>query len=213
MLINAEASREMISLAAEQLSKTALGFHQQGWCLGTGGNFSAVVKQDPLRVLITASGVDKGQLDPSQFVLLDSAKVALEGSGRPSAETDLHYAIINAVQAGAVLHTHSVPCTVLSERHLEKGELRIKGLEMLKGLDGVKTHEHEEVFPILENSQDMPATARKVEELFKKYPKMHGFLLAGHGLTTWGKSIAEAKRHVEIIEFLLEVQMQRESNL
>ncbi|HSQ21036.1 MAG TPA: class II aldolase/adducin family protein, partial [Blastocatellia bacterium] len=34
----------------------------------------------------------------------------------------------------------------------------------------------------------------------------HGFLLRRHGLYTWGNDITEAKRHVEIFEFLLEVR-------
>ena len=30
-----------------------------------------------------------------------------------------------------------------------------------------------------------------------------GILVAGHGLYAWGDSLAEAQRHVEILEFLL----------
>jgi methylthioribulose-1-phosphate dehydratase len=33
----------------------------------------------------------------------------------------------------------------------------------------------------------------------------HAFLLQGHGLYTWGRTIGVAARHVEILEFLLEV--------
>jgi methylthioribulose-1-phosphate dehydratase len=33
----------------------------------------------------------------------------------------------------------------------------------------------------------------------------HGFLLSGHGLYTWGSSLEEARRHIEIYEFLFEV--------
>jgi methylthioribulose-1-phosphate dehydratase len=33
---------------------------------------------------------------------------------------------------------------------------------------------------------------------------VHGFLLREHGLYTWGATVQEAKRHVEILEFLLE---------
>ncbi|MGH9849293.1 MAG: class II aldolase/adducin family protein, partial [Blastocatellia bacterium] len=85
------------------------------------------------------------------------------------------------------------------------GGLAIEGYEMLKGLDGVRTHEHREWLPIIENSQDMPALARTVEQALAKHTDAHGFLLRGHGLYTWGDSLAEAKRHVEILEFLLEV--------
>jgi ribulose-5-phosphate 4-epimerase/fuculose-1-phosphate aldolase len=36
-------------------------------------------------------------------------------------------------------------------------------------------------------------------------PPFHGFLLSGHGLYTWGRDLAEARRHIEIHEFLFEV--------
>ena len=80
----------------------------------------------------------------------------------------------------------------------------IAGYEMLKGLDGVATHEHREWLPILENDQDMMRLASEVRKLLDANPKCHGFLLRRHGLYTWGKTPAEAVRHVEILEFLLE---------
>ena len=38
-----------------------------------------------------------------------------------------------------------------------------------------------------------------------QHPEAHGFLLRRHGLYTWGEDVAQAKRHLEIVEFLLEV--------
>lgn len=76
---------------------------------------------------------------------------------------------------------------------------------MLKGLEGVVTHEHREWLPIIENSQDMHSLAQDVEKVLVEHPEAHGFLLRRHGMYTWGKDISEAKRHVEILEFLLEV--------
>lgn len=194
---------------ADAIAEAARGFYQRGWAVGTGGNFSAVVNADPLRLLITASGVDKGKLTRDNFVLLDEEGTILEGEGKPSAETGLHYAILERADAGAVLHTHSVWSTILSDLLAGEGAIRIEGFEMLKGLSGVKTHEHEEVFPILENSQDIPALANKVHETFDAHPNMHAFFLRRHGLTTWGKTVEEARRHVEIIEFLLETIARR----
>jgi methylthioribulose-1-phosphate dehydratase len=81
----------------------------------------------------------------------------------------------------------------------------MEGYEMLKGLEGVSTHEHREWLPVIENSQDMIMLSGSVEETLKKHPDAHGFLLRRHGLYTWGKDLSEAKRHIEILEFLLEV--------
>ena len=76
---------------------------------------------------------------------------------------------------------------------------------MLKGLEGVRTHKHREWLPILENSQDMVKLAELVSKTLHETPGIHGFLLREHGLYTWGRSLPEAKRHVEILEFLMEV--------
>jgi methylthioribulose-1-phosphate dehydratase len=75
---------------------------------------------------------------------------------------------------------------------------------MLKGLEGVKTHEHREWVPILENSQEMTSLAAKTRQMLEENPNIHGFLIRRHGLYTWGKDLQEAARHVEIFEFLLE---------
>jgi methylthioribulose-1-phosphate dehydratase len=104
-----------------------------------------------------------------------------------------------------VLHTHSVWATVLSEAHAAEGGLAISGYEMLKGLDGVTTHEHREWIPVLENTQDWVAASPAVEALLREHPAAHAFLIRGHGLYTWGRDLVQARRHLEIVEFLLEV--------
>lgn len=195
---------------AIELTETGRAFHARGWALGTSGNYSAVLKTQPLKLLITSSGVDKMQLGKKHFLQINHSADILRGDGRPSAEALLHVAVARARGAGCVLHTHSVWNTILSEQHAAKKSLAIHGYEMLKGLEGVKTHEHQEWIPIFENSQDIPALAKEVEALLKQDPRPHGFLLRRHGLYTWGEDVAQARRHVEIFEFLLEVVGRRE---
>jgi|SRR5690349_2153079 methylthioribulose-1-phosphate dehydratase len=190
---------------AESLAEIGRGFYARGWVLGTSGNFSAVVAREPLRLAITSTGLDKGGLTPAQFLEIDEAANVMRGDSRPSAEALLHLAIVRGVGAGAVLHTHSVWSTVLSGTHARHGGIALDGYEMLKGLAGVQTHKHREWLPILENSQDMVELADRVSRTLEQAPGMHGFLLQEHGLYTWGESLAEAKRHVEILEFLMEV--------
>jgi methylthioribulose-1-phosphate dehydratase len=195
--------RKNFSELAAQLAEIGRGFYARGWALGTSGNFSAVVSREPLRLAITSSGIDKATLAANHILIVDGDANVIEGEGRPSAETRLHLAIVRLRGAGAVLHTHSVWSNILSGAHADG--LKIEDFEMLKGLRGVETHEHSEWLPIIENSQDMKALARTVEETLKQNPNAHGFLLRRHGLYTWGDALTEAKRHVEIFEFLLEV--------
>ena len=188
-----------------ELVEIGRGFYSRGWVLGTSGNLSAVVVRDPLRLAVTSSGVDKGRLSSEDILLIDGDGRVIEGTGRPSAETLLHLAVVKCRGAGAVLHTHSVWSNILSDARFGEGGVRIEGHEMLKGLQGVQTHEHSEWLPIIENSQDMAALGLAVERLLADHPDAHGFLLRRHGLYTWGRDLAEARRHIEIFEFLLEV--------
>ena len=199
---------------AAQLADLGRHCYARGWALGTSGNFSAVVSRRPLRLAISASGVDKGLLTAGDIVEIDEDGTVVGGGGseKPSAEASLHLTIARArgTGAGAVLHTHSMWSTILSDCAADPGEgsgagLAIEGYEMLKGLEGVHTHEHREWLPILDNTQDWAAAAPRVEAVLGRHPRAHALLIRHHGLYTWGRDLAEAKRHVEILEFLLEV--------
>ena len=206
--VSGDGDAQFRALAAE-LAEVGKGFYARNWVLGTSGNFSAAISKDPVRLAITATGLDKGRLRPEQFLEIDENETVLRGSGKPSAETLLHIEIVRERKAGAVLHTHSVWGTVLSGLYAAKGGIMMEGLEMLKGLAGVQTHEHREWLPIIPNSQYMAPLARVVFETLKQHPDAHGFLLREHGLYTWGADIDEARRHIEIFEFLMETMVRR----
>ena len=190
---------------ARALTETSHRFYARGWAFGTSGNFSAVVSRRPFRLAITASARDKRALRPADIVTVDSqGAVVGRRAGGPSAETRLHLVIAHVRQAGAILHTHSVWSTMLSDLHAAAGGLHIDGYEMLKGLNGVTSHDHREWIPILENDQDMPRLARGIEETLDRNPDARALLLRRHGLYTWGATLADAERHVEILEFLFE---------
>jgi methylthioribulose-1-phosphate dehydratase len=191
--------------AAAALAAIGRRFDARGWVLGTSGNFSALVLRAPLAIAITRSGAHKGTLSADDILEIDeSAHVAGGGPGSPSAETRLHLEIYTARHAGAVLHTHSIWATILSDRHADAGGIAIDGYEMLKGLAGVTSHEHREWIPVIENDQDMARLAGTVRGVLAERPECHAFLLRRHGLYTWGATLQDAARHVEIVEFLLE---------
>jgi methylthioribulose-1-phosphate dehydratase len=232
--------------------------HQRGWCDGTGGNFSCVLKREPLLLLMAPSGVDKGRVQPQELIVVDRDSQVSRGSGRASAETLLHLAIVNETGAGAVLHTHSQAGTLLSQwswewavrsapaartlkpeaEALEEGDgakglqtragsrspqaeaggfeeaggkasgedgvayLEVRNLEMLKGIAGITTHWSEVRVPVLANDQDLARLSRRAVPHLGTAPA--GLLIAGHGLYAWGQELSEARRHLEILEFLLE---------
>jgi methylthioribulose-1-phosphate dehydratase len=143
---------------------------------------------------------------PDDLITVDGDGQLLDGIGKPSAETLLHLAIVKSRGAGAVLHTHSQAATLLSKMACPSAEsagwIHVSGLEMLKGLEGIKSHEEEVKIPVLANDQDLKRLSAAAQPLLQAAP--HGLLIAGHGLYAWGANLEVAKRHLEILEFLLE---------
>jgi methylthioribulose-1-phosphate dehydratase len=198
---------------ARALAELCHRSHARGWALGTSGNFSAVISRRPFRLAITASACNKRALSPADIVTVNErgelvgrrpVRAARASERRPSAETLLHLAIARERDAGAVVHTHSVWSTMMSDLHASAGGLGIGGYEMLKGLQGVTSHQHREWIPILENDQDMARLARGVRDILAQHEDAHAVLLRRHGLYTWGDTLGDAERHLEILEFLFE---------
>jgi methylthioribulose-1-phosphate dehydratase len=185
---------------------------QRGWSVGTSSNYSVVISREPLELLITASGKDKGRLSQADFVRVGvSGKPTMEGQPKSSAETLLHVVAAQQPGVGAVLHTHSVWSTVLSDYFYPQGGFELSGYEMLKGLEGIATHETTAWVEILENTQNIAALAEQVRDRMNDVaePLQYGYLIRRHGLYTWGRDLEEARRHVEIFEFLFECVARR----
>jgi methylthioribulose-1-phosphate dehydratase len=175
----------------------------RGWVPATSGNFSCRI--DAGHAAVTRSGIDKGNIRPE-----DCIAVSLEGALPPgvSAETPLHVARYrNDARAGAVVHVHTVAATVLSRADARRGYVELEGFEMHKSLRGVTTHESVVRLPIFANDQDTTRLAEQIEARLEG-AAAPGYLLAGHGLYAWGATAADARRHLEGLEFLLQCALE-----
>jgi methylthioribulose-1-phosphate dehydratase len=191
----------------EALCATARWCYARGWVPATSGNFSV---RKGAHILITPTGLDKGTLTPADLLEIDIEGRAVAGHGRPSAETGLHTVIYRErPKAHSILHVHSIWNTLLSGRFASAGFVPLEGYELLKGLSSVATHTHREQVPIIENSQNYEHLSNALATTLAEHPHAHGVLLSRHGLYTWGKSVAEARRHLEALEFLFEVEGRR----
>ncbi|QDT70393.1 Methylthioribulose-1-phosphate dehydratase [Planctomycetes bacterium MalM25] len=201
--------------AAEGLVALGADMHHRGWSLATSSNYSVRLASDPLRLLVTASGKHKDRLTTDDFVLIDEEGAAVEPDApKSSAETLLHTAIARHTTAGAIVHTHSVWGTLLSDRYATEGQVTIAGYEMLKALPTVTTHDTAVDLAIFPNTQDIAALS---DELCRRFAAgddavRHGFLIHKHGLYTWADDLGDARACVEALEFLMECEGRRLSN-
>jgi len=171
----------------------------------TSGNISRRI--DGATIAVTRSGVDKGELVEQDVLVVDMASAIPGGA---SAETMLHLALYRDRPAvGAVIHTHSLAAALLSSVHETQGELILQGLELLKALEGVTTHEARVSLAVFPNDQDIPRLAARVSQELRRRPEAVAYLIAGHGLYSWGGSMPEARRHVVALEYLLTYELER----
>jgi methylthioribulose-1-phosphate dehydratase len=185
------------------LADVARLFYGRGWMAGTAGNLSLRLEEGSF--WITASGKLKGRLRREDFLRVAPGGEVLERGrpeDRPSAETSLHDAIYRLVpEARACFHIHSIPGNVAA-RFAEGGSLRLPPLEMIKGF-GIWEEEPEVALAVFSNHAQVPRIAEEMVARFAaEPPRVPGFLIRDHGLTTWGRDAGAALNHVELFEYI-----------
>ncbi|WP_214848815.1 methylthioribulose 1-phosphate dehydratase [Exiguobacterium sp. s193] len=184
----------------EELRAVKQELAARDWFPGTSGNLAIRTADQPTEFLVTASGKDKRQDTPDDFVHVDaSGQLIGEQTGRPSAETLLHVEVFNRTTAGCSLHVHTIANNVLSELYGDRGEIRFSGQEIIKAL-GRWEEDAEVIVPIIENHADIPTLATA----FSKHVTANqgAVLIRNHGITVWAPTAFEAKKHLEAYEFL-----------
>lgn len=189
--------------AAQQLIDAGRFIDRKGWVPATSGNFS--VRLADGTIAITVSGKHKGQLELADIMLIDANAQPLDGK-KPSAETLLHTSLYQRFPSvHAILHPHTLNATLISR--LFGTELVLRDYELLKALSGITTHETEVRVPIFANDQDIPRLAVQVGQYLATGVPCYGYIIAGHGLYTWGASVPETLRHLEALDFLFDCEL------
>jgi len=190
-------------LLADELVAAGALFHRRGWVPATGGNFSARLAAD--RMLITVSGVHKGELGRDDFLVADLHGQALQAGRKTSYETGLHAQLYRFDPSiGAVLHVHTVANTVLSRR-VER--VRLQAYELLKILPGISEPADAVEVPVFDNDQDIARLSERVDAYMRRQRVPAAYLIAGHGLYAWGDNVAQARHRVEALEFMFECEL------
>lgn len=197
--------RGRLAACAAEIVAHARELAARGWVPATSGNFSVRLSDE--RVAITASGADKGRLCEADVIAVDLAGRPVVEGRQPSAEVALHAALYRRPGVGAVLHTHSPAQTVASLLHAAEGRVRLRGYELLKALRGQDTHEATVDVPVVPNAQDTAALAVAADRAIEGTDAW-AYLIAGHGMYAWGADLAEARRHLEALDFMLGCELE-----
>jgi methylthioribulose-1-phosphate dehydratase len=193
---------ELFAQRADAIADAARELAAAGWTPATSSNFSMRLDSD--HAAITISGGDKGRLGRDDIMLIDMQGKAVGTAARPSAETDLHTQIYRRwPEMNVVLHTHSRVQSVCSRLFAAEGVVKLAGWELQKAIAGQTTHDSELAIPVFPNTQHMPELVAQVDAWIDSGRPLHAYLINGHGIYTWGRDMAETRRHLEALEFLL----------
>lgn len=189
--------------AAQDVIRMAHYAGARGWTPATAGNFS--VRMDPGTCAVTASGGDKGKLTLDGVI---QARIEGPPPPRQSAEAELHYGLYRMdPKIGAVAHVHATTAVLASLVFQSEGKVMLAGLELLKALEGVKTHDVRVEVPILANDQDMERLERVAHRRLQQEGLGWGYLIAGHGLYVWGADATATLRHADAFDHLFRLTL------
>lgn len=195
------------AIKADSILKAGRFLYSRGWSPATSSNYSARI--DDRHIAITVSGRHKGELVAGDVMVVDLEGHPVQSQARASAETRLHTVLYQVFpDVGAVLHTHSVKATVLSRMMPPGAPLMLQGYELQKAFSGVETHENTLTVPVFDNTQDIGALAEQTRQWFADHRGQPGYLIRGHGLYTWGNTMADCLRHIEAFEFLFDCELE-----
>lgn len=168
-----------------------------GLTTGTGGNLSLINRPENL-IAISPSGIDYGDMQPEDVVVVDPAGKVVEGRMKPSSELAFHLALYGRRAAvHAVVHTHSVYATTMACLNRE-----IPAVHYLVGFAGKKV-------PVAPYATF--GTPELAENITDAIEDGNAVLMANHGLVTVGATMPMAFAVAEQVELVARIYCQAKS--
>lgn len=175
----------------EEIVKYGRLLYERGLTTATGGNISA--RLDDETILITPSGIRKGEMEKKDIVLM-KLDGSWSGSRSPSIESPLHTSLYRHREIGAVIHAHPPCCTALA----------VAGIKLMTSMlpEGVMMLGDVPLIPYRR-----PGSDKLADEVVNAGNDIRGYLLERHGSLTVGKNLTEAFGRLEEMEFIASVQL------
>ena len=205
-----ENDQKNLSNLAELVRRLNLTDHNPA----TSGNYSHRSDEFNDYAFVSESGIDKSQFSENNFIPIKISNKETHDfykKRKSSDETDLHLAIFQSTSANCVLHSHMLDALHFADLYPCLSLIPISGLELLKGFSGVATHDTTIQIPVFENTQDISQLAEIIKPHLNQDPFCYGLILRGHGVYVWGKNVTEAKRHLEVFEYLFRYTIQKKN--
>ncbi len=170
----------------QQMIHIGRKLYDKGLVVATEGNMSCRLSDE--RILVTASGVCKGELTPADLVVVDLAGKMLHSNGGPSTEMQMHLEVYRSrPDVKAVIHAHPPYCISLTLAGVSLDRPFLPESVLLLG--SVPTTQY-----------GRPSTEQIPQSIRAYIEKTDSLILHRHGSLTVGKTLTEAYHKLEVME-------------
>ena len=158
------------------------------------GNISVRVSSN--EVIITPTGVNKGDLKTSDILKIDMQGKLLSGSGKPSSETKMHLAVYRErPDIKAIVHAHPPTATGFAASRIRLDQNIILP-EVIFGLGKIGFAEY-----------GTPTTEELPIQVSKVIKDSDALLLSNHGALTVADEVMKAYYQMEVLEMYTRVML------
>lgn len=177
--------------AAAEIVEVGRRLLAAGLVAGNDGNISVRLSED--EVLVTPTGVSKGELTAERLVLVNLQGEVLEGWLRPTSELGVHLQVYrNNLAARAVIHAHAPHATAFALAGRTLAGCRLAEVTECLG-----------EIPLVPYAP--PGSAALALGVGEKAADYRGVLMEAHGPVTWGENLRQALYRMEELELACKI--------
>jgi L-fuculose-phosphate aldolase len=182
------------SEARRQIVEAGKRLHDRFFVASNDGNISARLSDN--EVLITPTGVNKGDITEEQILKITMHGEVLAGSLRPSSETKMHLAVFRArPEVRAIVHAHPPAATGFAACRIRLDQDVVLP-EVVYGLRKIGLADYA-----------TPSTDELPRAVEREIAGCEAVLLSNHGAITVGGDVMEAYYRMEVLEQYARVRL------
>lgn len=177
----------------EEILEAGRRLYLKGFVASNDGNISVKISDD--RIVITATGICKGDLKSGDLLIVDSEGNVIDGDKKPTSEMKMHLAVYqNRRDVHAVVHAHPQKATAFAVAGLGLQKLTLP--EVIFSLGKVSFAEY-----------GTPSTQQIPDAVSKVIGNSDAVILANHGALTVGASVMDAYYKMETLEHFASITL------
>ncbi len=166
--------------------------YEKGFSPGHSGNISARIED---KILLTPSGLNLGELEPEDIVIIDIDGNISEGNKKPTSEKNMHIGIYkNRPEIKAIIHCHAPKSSAFA----------VAGIPLDAPILAENVFALGEV-PLI--SYEMPSSDKLANKVAEALKNSEAVLMANHGVSVVGKNLSDAYYKLETLEYYAEVYL------